>query len=383
MKTYIAHGSTIDNKFSGFPRNGYNVSFSGGKIQSSYQAMRPTPAPSRQPVYQPQAYNGQTGQAAGGGGNSGGGGAKQPGGWYNGVQYMPEATAQGGGGGGGGGGDQGGGQQNWDSQLESIYGGLFSSLDQMAGNANTTYNEDVGGIEREYGTEVDRYGKQKQQLVGDVDTNEQRFFSTTSTAKDDAVRAYNALAQQAQSRFGRGSSAGQAVGELAQQEFFRQQGQIGQKEAQGAEDFGKERIKVNTYVEDQLNQLKNYKTTAMDKLKQSLRDQLQSIDSKKSELQSNKQRDKMNLLQQAVQAAQAMADTERSTRKQIAMNSLSQMQQLQNKTFTPAEIVAYLNEFENQFTNSGGIKGVATAAPKANYRYTGRQDELQGVSPFE
>lgn len=308
---------------------------------------------------------------------------KQNGGWYNGQQYWApgqgpqqvSAAAPSDGGGGG--------EPDWDSQLDSIYNGYLSSLDNMANNANTTYGEDVSNLEKQYTSEEGRYNTQQEQLLGDTATSEDRYNQTLRSAYDDAIRAYNSLAQQAQARFGRGSSAGAAVGELAQQEFFRQQGQIQQKGVQGNEDFAKERGRIKQYVTDQINQLSLYKTTAMDGLKQSLRDQLQAIDSKRTEVQSNKARDKMALLQQAVSAAQAIADGEKQMRKNIAMQSLSQMQQVAGRTFSPQEIVAYLQEFENQFAAAGGVGASnPTQLAVGGGRFTGREDQLQGLNPF-
>ena len=369
--------------------------FSTSPTAASSAQLKPAPKPAPKPQSSGGGGGGGGGGSWGGtptskttttssGGSSGGGYAV--GGWYNGRQWDGSRFgAPGeiivGGGGNSGGGDSGGGDNGWDSQLDAIYNGYLSSLDQMASNANTTFGEQEKQLNDQVNTQSTQLDTQKGQLLDDTQTSENRYNDTLRSAYEDAVRSYNALAQQARARFGRGSSAGGAVGELAQQEFFRQQGQLQQKGVQGAEDFGKERIKINTYITDQLNQLTLYKNQAMDQLRQSLRDQLASIDAKKTEVQSNKARDKMALLQQAVSTAQSIADQERTQQRNIALQALGQMQQITGKTFTPAEIVAYLQDFQNQFVAAGGIGSSQNAyASGGTYRYTGNpKDELQGV----
>ena len=318
--------------------------------------------------------------------NNGGGG----GGGESRQQYLQrtwldagnQGTPSAGWGGPGDGGGGAAGQPSWDSQLEDIYSGQIGQLDRMAGDANTAYTGDVNSLESQYGLQQGQYQTQKDQLLAGTDTSQTRYNDTLRSAYEDAVRSYNALAQQASARFGRGSSAGGAVGELAQQEFFRQQGQLQQKQAQGSQDFETERGKINMYITDQVNQLKDYKNQAMDQLKQSLKEQLTAIEGKKVEMGSNKARDKMALLQQAVSTAQTISDGETKMQKDIALQALGQMQQLSGRTFTPQEIVAYLQDFQNQFLSAGGL---GTSAPQSSLstktfkRTVNPEDQFQGI----
>ena len=152
---------------------------------------------------------------------------KQNGGWYDGVQYWapgqgPQNNNQ-------------PSQPNWsipsgpsDEELNSYFNPLQDSLNQQEAALGTQRTADEGLINQQ---QTDLLGSLSKAKTSNEEYQQQqlnRLEQQKQASNDEQVRAYNAMQQRGQSRFGRGSSAGQAVGEIAQQEYFKQQGQLGQ-----------------------------------------------------------------------------------------------------------------------------------------------------------
>src|SRR5690606_8565433 len=190
-----------------------------------------------------------------------------------------------------------------------------------------------------------------------------------------------ALQQQAKARFGFGNSAGQAVGELAQQEYFRQQGNIGDRRATGALEFQKEMGRVKDYVRTKIDDLEQYRREATSQLKRNMQDRLAEIAARRGDIEANKAFDRLNVLRETQQRLQYLADQDRQFRQGLAMSALNNMQQIAGRAFTPQEIKATLSEFGANIPDLS----YSTPVPQFNmaYRPGGREeDELRAVSPF-
>lgn len=267
-----------------------------------------------------------------------------------------------------GGGDQGSfdpyAEQNrqLDEQVSSLYNSGFGILDEQKRQIEAGYPEEESNLVSSIENDRNKYLTEEKNLLSDTDSEEEKYNNTIRTALNQAISAFNALNQQRKARFGLGSSAGQAVGELAQQEYFKQQGNIQQKQAEGNLEFAKERGKIKQYVSTKLTDLDQYKKEALLSLKQNFQDRLNEIASRRGELEANRARDRISLLQETVNNARMIAQQDKEFRRQLGLAAVSKMQEISGRAFTPKEIKAVLAEFgaalpgvSNVGTSQGGI----------------------------
>ncbi len=330
-----------------------------------------------------------TGNNGGGGGNSGGGG-----------------------GGGGGGNNTGGGlsgdalraymlQQDqgrnpvddtWlknylgqssgpsDADLNSIYSGSLSAADTAQTSAEGGATTDIGDVNAEYGTQVARRNQEGADLLSGQETDQNKFNQVLRSALDDAIRAFNALQQQGNARFGGASSAGAATGELAQQEFFRQQGIIQQKGIEGTADFVKQRTNIKQFISNKIEDLDNWKNTTVHSIKQNLSDKLAEIQARRGDIEANKVRDRLAILQDARSKIDTIQASDKSFRQNLALAGVNQLQQMSGSTFTPQQIMAYAQDFVAGLPAQIGSGPVSTQAPTTYNPYAKKTpDEITAL----
>lgn len=264
------------------------------------------------------------------------------------------------------------------NEISEAYGPALEALGMAESSARTGATGQEETVGRNYESEAAKAAAEKGQLTSETGQRQNQFNKTIRSAYEDAVRAYNALNQQRTARFGGGSSAGGAIGELASQEYFRQQGSIGEQQTQGDLQFANEFSKIGTYIGNKLTDLDNWKKDTMTQIKQNLSDTLVSIAQRRGDIEANKTKDKLAALQGAVARVQSVQDADKSFRQNLALASISQAQEISGRAFTPSEINARLSEWGIPMTgvSSGGGQGGGTA----NIRYnpaTGKyEDEL-------
>lgn len=190
--------------------------------------------------------------------------------------------------------------------FDSLYAPQFQALDAAANTANENFGLASQDVERS-----------KQSQLNDVQTEQdkaQAYFNDATdranrnktSAYNDAVRYFNALAQQSTSRFGRGSSAGQAVGEIANQEFVRNQGNIEQSYADIQKELeGKWQDAVKTYSSTRMK-IDEWAATQISSLKQNLNTQLVQIQMSRAQTESDKTAKRLEVLDRARQEMNAI-----------------------------------------------------------------------------
>ena len=257
----------------------------------------------------------------------------------------------------------GGGTPDYSQEISEGYAPALSALDQAiaaAGQGATTQEESIG---RNYASGIEKTAAESAQLTGDTTEQQTAFNKIIRSAYEEAVRAFNALNQQRVSRFGGGSSAGQAVGELAQQEFFRQQGNVTEQQTTGNLQFAKEFANIGRYIGQKKTDLENWKLDAVGQIKQNLTDTLVAIAQNRGQIESNKTRDKLAALQTARENVQRVSDADTAFRQNLALTSIGQAQEIAGRAFTPAEINAQLAAWGIPLRGISRGGGQGTTAP--------------------
>lgn len=278
-------------------------------------------------------------------------------------------------------------QQDYASQISESYEPYKKELTNMEGTLQSGFDEQSANLESSAINEAKKYDTQGQELTQGTQTEEAKFRQTLQSALSEAIRSYNALKQQATARFGGASSAGQAVGELANQEFLRQQGQTQQAGVEGSAKFGVEYGKIKSYVQQKKDDLDQFKKEALAQLRDNLNKGLNEIRLRKADVEANKTKDRLALLQSTIEQARNMSLQDQQFRQQLGLAAVSKLQEVSGRQFTPQEWSSYINGFMNEMKSSSptqvGTGAVATsgAATPLAYNPTRKtnQDELQAL----
>lgn len=110
--------------------------------------------------------------------------------------------------------------------VSGIYNPIYENYDRDQAFATETYGAQQGLLGEQLTSAQGILARDKTEREGYNKTQEEDLNKQLQSAYSEAVRTYNAFQQQARAKFGRGNSAGQAIGELAQGEYFRAQGNV-------------------------------------------------------------------------------------------------------------------------------------------------------------
>ncbi|MCK9371238.1 hypothetical protein M0R04_15100 [Candidatus Dojkabacteria bacterium] len=267
------------------------------------------------------------------------------------------------------------------SDISDAYAPAIAALQGYIDAANTGATEDTTNLNTRVANQSGQLDVQQGELLGDTAIEQNKFNDSLRSALEDAIRAYNALAQQGNARFGRGNSAGGAVGELASQEFFRQQGAVGKQQTSGDLQFEGERTKIKNFVAKGKQDLDMYKNEAITEIQKGLRETLADIESRKGDIETNKTRDRIAALQNAKETAQRVSEANTTFRQNLITTAISNMQSVLGRVLTPAEIKVQVQELNNIFADSqGNLITMATPASRALRNVNAKsEDELDNA----
>lgn len=190
--------------------------------------------------------------------------------------------------------------------FDSLYAPQFQALDAAANTANENFGLASQDVERSKASQLSDVQTEQDKAQAYFNDATDRANRNKTSAYNDAVRYFNALAQQSTSRFGRGSSAGQAVGEIANQEFVRNQGNIEQSYADIQKELeAKWQDAVKTYASTRLK-IDDWAATQISSLRQNLNTQLVQIQMSRAQTESDKTAKRLEVLDRARQELNAI-----------------------------------------------------------------------------
>jgi len=235
-----------------------------------------------------------------------------------------------------------------------------------------------------YGSGLQNIGNEQNDLQSGLRLQEGKLGSGAMNANDQARRDYNALIQQGKSAYGMGSSAGGAISELVRQEYMRTGGQMRQQVQEGIQQLGLEATKLKTYISDKKIALDNWKMQAIKDINDTFKSGMNEIALRRGDIEANKTRDKMTLLQAAKDRVQAIADRDYQFKQNLGQFAVETLQQATGKAFTPQEIAGVVNEMMQQ--TLGESQNNTTPGGQVVYRIPGvkTQDELDKLAnPYQ
>lgn len=176
---------------------------------------------------------------------------------------------------------------------------FISQHNPFATDSNSLAQKLTENVQNQGQNQLNLLPGQQQGMLNTIGQQEQNVGYQVQSALGDAIRAANALGQQALSRFGGGSSAGLAGTELAQQEFARQQGGINQQGIQSALQFGNNRLNVQNFIADKTSQINNWMGDAKTKITAQLQQEVDQANRDLSMTQAQREAMKMDALKDA------------------------------------------------------------------------------------
>ena len=216
------------------------------------------------------------------------------------------------------------------------------------------------------------------QLQSDITDQEKQQYGVIENAYQQALRARNALGQQIMSRYGLGSSTGGAVSDLASQEFYRQMGGLNEQKVNVGDQVMKEIGKVKLFTKGKLDELDQYKNTAVDALKKDLADRLNTIATARADINTNKAQMRLSAIQDTISSAREIANQATTFRQTIATNAINQIQTTMGRSLTPNEIKAVMNDYGIEGFSTIGSNTTASVNPNY-YGKTTTEDPLKDL----
>ena len=269
-------------------------------------------------------------------------------------------------------------QRRLQEALDAAYDPAIRYLNDLERTTREQNTADIAGINERYGTYAGRLPAEQAQGEAEIASQEQLLGESQRSAYDQAIRAYNALRQQGGAKFGAGSSTGGALGELATQEFFRNQGQIGQKGVEATQQINVQKQKLSDYIKQKGEDLRFQKEDAIAQLNKALQQGLQQIGASRTNTEQGKAQAKLQLIQSAMETQRAIEAQDRELKQQIALYAAQQFTQISGRQFTQPE----LEQFVLQQTGQPMVQATPVNEPNlvgGNILGGTPEDQLGGV----
>lgn len=238
-------------------------------------------------------------------------------------------------------------QPDMSQQINDAYNPTMDYFNKLQGQLEGNRQSDINDVNNRYQTYLDRLPTEKAQSEADIQRNETGVNQQLTSAYDQAVRAYNALSQKGIARFGAGSSAGQALGELANQEFLRNQGNVSNQGIQSAQQFAAQRQKLNDYITQKAEDFRLQKDDALKQLDRNLQQSLNQINASRAQTEQAKAQMKLQAIQTAMTQAQQVEQADKAFKQNLALSLVQNMANVAGRSFTPTQIMAQIPQIIN------------------------------------
>lgn len=230
-------------------------------------------------------------------------------------------------------------QRQLQSQVDAVYSPTASLLNEQENFLRTSqYPNEQKQLDVVRQNALGQVATAQTNTLADLASSETKLNQSKQSAYDQAVRAYNAIKQQGNARFGQGSSTGGAVLELAGQEFARQQGLTNQNFASQIGNLLTSRSKLNDWVNQNTMQINREHEAKMSQLDVEFKNRLFQINSLRTQNEIAKSQAKFQLVQEFSNQARALENA----KQQQLMNFETYKQQVDYA------ISAQLNGLKNQ-----------------------------------
>jgi len=276
----------------------------------------------------------------------------------------------------------GGGEEDFSQLISDQYAPALGALGEIETGLRSSNTKNLEDVNTSFGEGEQSVNRQQKELEDSLASQGVSLQKSGQSAYSEALRNLNGLFQTMASRFGSGSSTGGAAGEIIGQEFLRNQGKMRESLTQGEQALSQESTKVKSYIADKVTQLGQWKREAIRSIDENFQNKMSEIAMRRGDIEANKTRDRIALLQDSVQRARDIQTRDQEFKQGLAKFAVETLQSASSKTFTPKEIAGIVNEMMGQNIDSFNRN---TAAPGIGINYNPTQkgktlDELKGLN---
>ena len=270
----------------------------------------------------------------------------------------------------------GGGGVDWDS----LYNPQFQALTDLS-------NYLRGSSETEKGNRLADYNRTKSDILGEqgnleqgLNLQQQQLSESGRSAAAEALRSYNALMQQQQSRYGMGTGAGAFLSDLLGQEYLRSKSGVDQQLQSGQAQLALEGQKTQQYISKKLGDLDSWKNEAFKSIDDNLQSKLYEIGSQKGVLEQQKAQQKQQAFFDALNYKQQVQQNENQFKMQLASFAVQNLQNVTGQSYTPEQISGIVNDMMGR--QIAGLTGQNNAVTYNPYAVMGKKTDENG-NPIE
>lgn len=240
-----------------------------------------------------------------------------------------------------GGGNGGGSGQDWDA----IFNPAYESLKNYGNFLQQSKAEKLAGTEADYGRYTGQVTDEQKNLESSLAEQGRQLWESGRSAAGEALRAYNALAQQNASRYGLGTGAGSFISDLLGQEFMRAKASANETAQQGTNTLAIEGTKVKQFISGKMDELTKWKREADQSINDYFTKSMADIENQRGVLDQQKAAQKEAAVQNAINYKQQVEESDRTFKSQLATAAMQTIQNNTGKVYTPAEIAKVVNSF--------------------------------------
>lgn len=246
--------------------------------------------------------------------------------------------------------NQGGGDnRNWDE----IFSGSYNALNDRSKELSAYTTREMGDLNKDYENYGKQYNEENTALQKGLDEQRRQLYEGGRSAAAEALRSYNALAQQNASRYGLGTGAGSFISDLLGQEYLRSQGSQQQTEQSGMYQLETEATKVKGLLTSKMGELDKWKRETDQSINDYFKQSMQKINEDRSMLDQQKAAKKEEAVINAINYKRQADDADRTYRQGLATSGMQMLANQTGKTYTPAQIKQIINGFMNDSRTQG------------------------------
>lgn len=196
--------------------------------------------------------------------------------------------------------------QSLNDQINSIYDPSMALLGQQESNVRSQADTQKQGLNDQATYLQQMLDSQVKQLQGQTTDQQNALDLGKRSALDQASNMFNQLQQQVQSKFGQGTGAGAFISDLQGQELLRNQGKIQSGYTDSVKAITDYANKVQEQSFTEYQRIQRELNTGIKSIDDELQNRLTAINGDRTQLQSAKNQQKMDVLRSAMENARNM-----------------------------------------------------------------------------
>lgn len=254
------------------------------------------------------------------------------------------------------------GLQAYNAEIENLYKGGQDILNQQLSNLNDQKATAVSGLDSQTQYLRDQLTNSTNDLKNQIGAQQTALYEGNRSALGEALRTYNNLQQQTQSRYGGSTGAGQFISELLNSEYMR--GKFNQNTSYQS---------AMKSLYDYSNKVESESLAEFNRINREYQNGLKEIDNqymaRKGEIETQKFALEQNKATQRAEAIRSWIDTQNQLKaaREEALFNLQTWREQQNAGIASTVNTLNSNWLNTLSANQGNMENATTATPFSQF----------------